>query len=102
VFAVDDDIDVFSDAEMMWALATRVQWDRDAIVVSGLSGSLMDPSLPRGARTVQKIGIDATLAPAEVPGAPRPVPPRNRVSDAALATARELLAQSDGAGWPNL
>jgi UbiD family decarboxylase len=102
VFAVDDDIDIFSDAEMMWALATRVQWERDAIVISGLSGSLMDPSLPRGARTVQKIGLDATLAPSEVAGAPRPVPPRNRVGDVALQTARALLAKIDAASWPKL
>ncbi|MSO64654.1 MAG: UbiD family decarboxylase [Alphaproteobacteria bacterium] len=102
IIAVDDDIDIFNDSEMMWALATRVQWERGAIVASGLSGSLMDPSLPRGARTVQKVGIDATLAPAEVAGVPRPVPPRNRVGDEALQSAKALLERIDGAAWPRL
>lgn len=100
VFALDDDIDIFSDSDVMFALATRVMWERDAIIVSGLSGSLMDPGLQRGAKTVSKIGIDATLAPSEVPGAPRPVPPRAGVSKDALKAARDMLAKADTLAWP--
>jgi hypothetical protein len=37
-----------------------------------------------------------------VAGAPRPVPPRNRVGDVALQTARALLAKIDAASWPKL
>ena len=37
VFVVDDDIDVFSDEQIDWALATRFQADRDFVVASGLS-----------------------------------------------------------------
>ena len=37
VFAVDDDIDVFSDAQMDWAFATRFQADRDLVVASRFS-----------------------------------------------------------------
>ena len=102
VIAVDSDVDIFSDSAMMWALATRVQWERDAIVINGLSGSLMDPSLARGARTVEKIGIDATLAPSEIPGAPKPVPPRNTVTPEALKAAKALLEGINPADWPTL
>ena len=35
VFVVDPDIDIFSDEQMDWALATRFQADRDLIVVDG-------------------------------------------------------------------
>lgn len=88
--ALDDDIDLFDDAQVMWALATRVQWRRDGVIVDGLSGSLLDPSLPAGARTTSKLAIDATLPPAR-PGEPRLVPPRARVPDEALAIARRLV-----------
>ena len=93
IFALDDDIDIFDDSQVMWALATRVQWSRDAIIADGLSGSMMDPGLARGARTVSKIGIDATLPPSEVAGAPRPAPPRSGVSDEARAAAEDILGR---------
>ncbi|NQV79575.1 MAG: UbiD family decarboxylase [Alphaproteobacteria bacterium] len=102
IIAVDTDIDIFNESDIMFALATRVQWDRDIISVAGLQGSLMDPSLPRGAKTVQKAGIDATLAPAEIPGAPRPVPPRNSVSAEAMDAAIARLTGVDTKGWPLL
>ncbi len=98
--ALDDDIDIFDDSDVMWALATRVMWERDAIIASGLSGSLMDPGLQRGAKTVSKVGIDATLAPSELPGAPRPVPPPGRVGDEALKAAQAILAKADATAWP--
>ena len=102
IFALNDDIDIFDDAQIMWALATRVQWSRDAIIVDGLSGSLMDPGLARGARTVSKVGIDATLPPSELTGAPRPAPPRSGVSGEARAAAEAMLDGLDMAAWPTL
>ena len=38
VFVVDPDVDVSSDAQMDWALATRFQADRDLVVQSGFRG----------------------------------------------------------------
>ena len=35
VFVVDPDIDIFSDEQMDWALATRFQADRDLVVMDG-------------------------------------------------------------------
>jgi 2,5-furandicarboxylate decarboxylase 1 len=45
VFVVDPDIDIFSDEQMDWALATRFQPDRDLTVVAGLRTLPLDPSL---------------------------------------------------------
>ncbi len=62
VFVVDDDIDVFSDRQMEWALATRFQPDRDLVVASGFRAVPIDPSL-RGKLTGAKAGFDLTLPP---------------------------------------
>ena len=64
VVVVDDDIDVFDPTEVEWAIATRVQGDRDVVVVNGARAKPLDPSLPQGAGVVPvgaKIGIDATI-----------------------------------------
>ena len=47
VFAVDPDIDIFSDAQMDWALATRFQADKDMLVTTGHRAVPLDP-LARG------------------------------------------------------
>lgn len=101
-FAFDSDIDIFDDEAVLWAVATRVQWDRDTIMVPGLTGSSLDPSWPAGARTAAKIGIDATLPPAPAPGAPKPFPPRSRVPDEARAKAAAIVAGATMEGWPSL
>jgi UbiD family decarboxylase len=60
VFVVDPDIDIFSDAQMDWALATRFQPDRDLIVEGGLRTLPLDPSINHGTRTGAKAGFDLT------------------------------------------
>lgn len=102
VIAVDDDIDLFDDSEMMFALATRVQWSRDSFTIDGLSGSLLDPSTAAGAKTLSKMAIDATFPLPPSPGAPSPVPPRSKVPDAALTAAAKVLAGVETADWPTL
>jgi UbiD family decarboxylase len=62
VFVVDPDIDIFSDEQMDWAMATRFQPDRDLMVMSGLRTLPLDPSLPPGARVGAKAGYDLTWA----------------------------------------
>jgi 2,5-furandicarboxylate decarboxylase 1 len=59
VFLVDEDIDVFDDAQIDWALATRFQADRDLVVASGFRAVPLDPSLD-GSRTGAKVGFDCT------------------------------------------
>ena len=60
VFVVDPDVDIFSDEQMDWALATRFQPDRDLIVMSGMRTLPLDPSLPPGSRVGSKAGYDLT------------------------------------------
>jgi UbiD family decarboxylase len=59
VIVVDDDIDVFDESDVMWAVATRMQADRDLVVISGSLGALLDPSADDQGLTA-KLGIDAT------------------------------------------
>jgi 3-polyprenyl-4-hydroxybenzoate decarboxylase len=59
VFVVDPDVDIFSDEQMDWALATRFQPDRDLVVMDGLRTLPLDPSLTSG-RTGAKAGFDLT------------------------------------------
>jgi 2,5-furandicarboxylate decarboxylase 1 len=99
--AVDEDIDIFLADEMLWALATRVQWTRDSFTLDGLSTSTLDPSLPDGAQTGSKLGVDATLPPRPRPGVPRPVPPRATVPIGAMARAEALLAGRHDSAWPS-
>jgi 2,5-furandicarboxylate decarboxylase 1 len=65
VVVVDDDIDVFDAAEVEWAIATRVQADRDVMIVSNARAKPLDPSLyptaPGVVPTGAKMGIDATI-----------------------------------------
>jgi 2,5-furandicarboxylate decarboxylase 1 len=70
VVVVDDDIDVFNPVDVEWAIATRVQGDKDVMIVTNARGKPLDPSLPPTpvgvVPTTAKIGIDATI-PENVP-----------------------------------
>ena len=63
VVIVDDDIDVYDAMEVEWAIATRVQADRDISILSDARSKPLDPSLPLsdGIPTTAKCGIDATI-----------------------------------------
>ncbi len=61
VIVVDDDVDVFDETQVLWALATRVQADRDIHIIpqhQGM-GCTLDPSTDDLSRSA-KMGIDAT------------------------------------------
>ncbi len=60
VVVVDEDIDIFSMADVEYAVATRVRGDRDLLVISGVRGSSLDPCRSPDGTNV-KIGIDATM-----------------------------------------
>jgi 2,5-furandicarboxylate decarboxylase 1 len=59
VFVVDDDIDVFDDGQIDWALATRFQADKDFVAGSNFRAVPIDPSL-EGRRSGSKGGFDCT------------------------------------------
>jgi 2,5-furandicarboxylate decarboxylase 1 len=64
VVVVDDDIDVNNATEVEWAIATRVQGDRDVIIIPGARAKPLDPSLyitPGQVPVGAKVGIDATI-----------------------------------------
>jgi 2,5-furandicarboxylate decarboxylase 1 len=58
VIVVDEDIDIYDDRWVLWAVATRSQWDKDLVVVPGCRGAKLDPSIE--GVTTTKAGIDAT------------------------------------------
>jgi 2,5-furandicarboxylate decarboxylase 1 len=79
VFVFDEDIDVYNSAEILWALATRVQPHRQiSIIADIMRGSLIDPSMDHPRRTSVMI-VDATK-PLD-----RPFSPVSRCPDEALA-----------------
>ena len=59
VFVVDDDVDVFSDEEMEWAMSARFRADRDLVVAPGYPGTYMNPTVGDDG-TLTKAGFDLT------------------------------------------
>ena len=84
VIAVDPDVDVTRDEDVLWALATHFQPHRDLLMVEGLPGSALDPSAS-AAGTTSRMGLDATRGPG-FEGIRATIEPR------AVQRAAELLA----------
>lgn len=69
--AVDDDVDIYNDWEILWSLSTRVDPERDITVIPGVRGHPMDPTgveigragEPGWQRLGSKVLIDATRPP---------------------------------------
>lgn len=61
VVVVDDDVDVHDAEQVEWAIATRVQPDRDIVIVPGARGSSLDPSRDQAGSTTGKWIVDATI-----------------------------------------
>jgi 2,5-furandicarboxylate decarboxylase 1 len=59
VIIVDDDIDVFDEERVLWAVANRFQADRGLVVIPNAQGSELDPSAATGGVNA-KMGLDAT------------------------------------------
>ncbi|MFA4640000.1 UbiD family decarboxylase [Pyrococcus kukulkanii] len=58
VVVVDEDVNIYDDREVEWAIATRFQPDRDLVIIPNARGSSLDPSGKDG--LTAKWGIDAT------------------------------------------
>jgi 2,5-furandicarboxylate decarboxylase 1 len=69
--AVDDDVNIYNDWEILWSLTTRVDPERDITVIPGVRGHPMDPTGVEFFHTGQvgwqrlgsKVLIDATAPP---------------------------------------
>jgi UbiD family decarboxylase len=60
VVIVDDDIDVDNPAAVEWAIATRVQANRNLVLKEKQTGSSLDPSADPHTYETAKLGVDAT------------------------------------------
>ena len=91
VFVVDPDIDVFSDEQLEWALATRFRPDRDVIVESGFRASPLDPALDAGEKVSSKAGFDLTLPFGKERGIELSLPDPPKFAGKRFASVREAL-----------
>ena len=89
VIVVDTDVDIFDPTDVLWALATRVRWERDVTVIPEALGNELHPSATREG-TIAKMIVDATLPP-ELRGAYSKVvyPPVNLASVLAAQPRKE-------------
>jgi 4-hydroxy-3-polyprenylbenzoate decarboxylase len=84
VIAVDADVDITRDEEVLWAVATHLQPHLDVVIIDGLPGSALDPSAS-GVGTTSRMGLDATRGP-NFDGV------RAQISAEAMARAAHLIA----------
>ena len=59
VVVVDEDVDVYNEFNVLWAISTRFQGDRDLVLVPGTMGVILDPSSSEDGVTA-RMGLDAT------------------------------------------
>ena len=95
IYIVDDDIDVLSDEQIDWAMATRFQPDRDLVVASGFRTLPHDPSLD-GRKVGSKAGYDLTLPFGKRGAIELSVPVAPRLGAAAPKFAGVRAALADG------
>jgi UbiD family decarboxylase len=88
VIVVDEDVDIMSMNDVMWAIATRVRAEKDIVLVPNCKSAILDPTSDPKTFTVTKMGIDATR-PTGQDFAERLV-----ISDEQRARARKLLEQA--------
>ncbi|MBI3092186.1 MAG: UbiD family decarboxylase [Candidatus Tectomicrobia bacterium] len=80
VFVVDEDVDIYNEEEVLWAVATRLEADQDISIISHCLGANLDPSA-YGERRFEpghmttKVIFDATR-PVTLPFSERITPPK--------------------------
>lgn len=84
VVAVDGDIDITDDSQVLWAIAAHSQPHEDVFIIGGLPGSPLDPSSSANG-TTSRMGIDATRG-TNFDGV------RARIGEEALLRAAGILA----------
>ena len=81
VVVVDDDIDIYNEEQVIWAIATRLEGDIGLTMIPNILGAHLDPSAYGEVRTEKgpmqtKLIVDATR-PATLPFAERIFPPKD-------------------------
>ncbi len=59
VFVFDEDVDIFDEQEVLWAIGSRTDWSRDVIVVPTMPATSLDPTAT-GYATGTSAGLDCT------------------------------------------
>ena len=67
---VDDDVDVFNETQVLWALAMRFQADRDLVIIPNIIGSHLNPTA-YGYNRMEKGPMETKL----IFDATKPMPP---------------------------
>jgi 2,5-furandicarboxylate decarboxylase 1 len=76
VVLVDDDIDVFNEQEVLWAVATRFQADKDLIIMPYCLGAHLNPSAYDITRLKHGVMETKLILDATKPAPPTPFPPK--------------------------
>ncbi len=77
IIVVDDDIDVFNETQVLWALAMRFQADRDLVIIPNILGSHLNPTA-YGHNRMEKGPMETKL----IFDATKPLPPYDFPRDA--------------------
>lgn len=60
VILVDEDVDLFDTDDVLWAMTTRMQGNRDIVVIPGVAGHVLDPSQrPEYDPSLPAVGVTA-------------------------------------------
>ena len=59
IVVVDEDVDPYNESEVLWAISTRFQADKDLVTVPSTMGVILDPSASEDGLTA-RMGLDAT------------------------------------------
>lgn len=76
VWVVDDDVDIYDEQQILWAMATRFQGDKDLVMIKDMLGSTLDPSVEEVTSKTTKVGFDCTK-----PAPPLDYPKRVSISE---------------------
>lgn len=62
VILVDEDVDIFDTDDVLWAMTTRFQGDRDIVAIPGVRCHPLDPSSnPLYSPSIRDIGISCKM-----------------------------------------
>jgi 3-polyprenyl-4-hydroxybenzoate decarboxylase len=99
----DPDIDVRNPDHVEWAITFRIQPTRDVIIIDGLPGGTLDPSLdgslPLGRRVGSAMAIDATFPYELTNRRPPTFRPARHAARRFVEQGHEFFKVADVPGW---